>query len=145
MLFERFAIDVLKACSKKDAARLLRLSWDQVDTIMRRAVRRGRKRKATVPLPQIGIDEKPFRKGDHYLTLVIDVQRSAVEYIEEERTKASLDGFFTSLTNEQRSSIQTVAMDMWEPYRQSVIEHLPPAEEKIVLDRFHLMKHMTDA
>jgi len=145
MLFERFAIDLLKACSKKDAAALLHLSWDQVDTIMQRAVRRGRKRKATVSFPQIGIDEKAFRKGHNYLTLVIDVQRSAVEYIEEERTKASLDGFFTSLTDEQRSSIQTVAMDMWEPYRQSVIEHLPNAEGKIVLDRFHLMKYMTDA
>lgn len=48
MLFERFAIDLLKACSKKDPAGRLRLSWDQVDTMMQAAIGRGQKNKARI-------------------------------------------------------------------------------------------------
>ncbi len=41
-LFERFAIDVLSACSNKtQAAKLLGLSWDEVHHIQSRAVKRG--------------------------------------------------------------------------------------------------------
>ena len=36
-------------------------------------------------------------------------------------------------------------MDMWEPYHQSVREFVPQADDKIVLDRFHLMKYMGEA
>jgi transposase len=144
-MFERFVIDLLKACSKKDAAELLDLSWDQVDTIMRRAVQRGLERKTATPLPKLGVDEKAFRKGHHYLTIVVNAETGAVEYIGQDRTKASLDGFFQSISQQQRESIETIAMDMWEPYRQSVVEHIPDAEEKIVLDRFHIMKHVSEA
>ena len=34
---------------------------------------------------------------------------------------------------------------MWEPYINSVKEHLSSAEDKIVFDRFHIMKHMGEA
>jgi len=112
---------------------------------MQRAVRRGQKRKSATPLPHLGIDEKAFRKGHDYATLVVNADQSCVEYVAPERTKASLDSFFQSLTPDQRNSIQSVAMDMWEPYRQSVLEYVPDAPKKIVLDRFHLMKYMTEA
>lgn len=144
-LFERFAIDVLLGCSKKKAASLLRVSWDEVHGVMKRAVRRGLEKKTTKPLTKIGIDEKAFRKGHNSITLVVDAQEGSVEYLAEERTKESLDGFFKGLSKDQREGIDTIAMDMWEPYRQSVREHVPNAEEKMVLDRFHLMKHLSEA
>jgi len=62
-----------------------------------------------------------------------------------ERTKESLDGFFRPLSDTQRAQISTVTMDMWEPYHQSVREFVPQADDKIVLDRFHLMKYMGEA
>jgi transposase len=145
MLFERFAIDVLRACSKQDAAALLRMSWDEADAIMTRAVRRGQRRKVTGNVTNIGIDEKAFRKGHDYLTLVVNAETSAVEYVARERTKESLDGFFRPLSATQRAQISTVTMDMWEPYHQSVREFVPHADDKIVLDRFHLMKYMSEA
>lgn len=41
LLFECRAIDVLKKCPKTDACQLLKVSWDEVDGIMERAVRTG--------------------------------------------------------------------------------------------------------
>ncbi|MGH2609536.1 MAG: ISL3 family transposase [Tepidiformaceae bacterium] len=45
----------------------------------------------------------------------------------------------------QRAGIAAVAMDMWEPYVQSVLTYLPDGARKIVFDRFHIMGHMGDA
>jgi transposase len=36
-------------------------------------------------------------------------------------------------------------MDMWEPYINSVEANFCDAHDKIVFDRFHIMKHMGEA
>jgi len=103
----------------------------------------GRRKAETVN--QIGIDEKAFRKGQSYLTLVNDVVRGRVLYVAEERRQSSLDGFWETLTAEQIAGIEAVAMDMWDPYIASVREHLPEADGKIVFDKFHVAQHLGEA
>jgi transposase len=108
-------------------------------------VKRGQARKEAVVARRIGVDEKAFRKGHSYMTVVNDIDRGTVEYVTEDREKASLQRYYATLTDEQRTGIEAVAMDMWEPYVQATLEALPLAKEKIVFDRFHLMQHMTQA
>ena len=36
-------------------------------------------------------------------------------------------------------------MDMWEPYVQSVLTHVPDGRAKIVFDKYHIMSHMGTA
>lgn len=144
-LFERLAIDWLSAASQQAVAQRLGLSWDEVHGIMERAVRRGLARREAEPIPHVGVDEKAFRKGHRYLTLVNDLDRGRVLYVAEDRKQSSLDGFWPTLTEEQKNSIQAVALDMWEPYVNSVREHVPRAEEKIVYDKFHIVQHLGDA
>jgi transposase len=100
-LFEALAIEWLKAASQKAVAGLLRLSWDEIHGIMERAVERGLARREAEPVTQIGVDEKAFRKGQNYLTLVNDLLRGRVLYVAEERKQSSLDGFWKTLTAEQ--------------------------------------------
>jgi transposase len=146
MLFERFAIDVLQNCQTvKGACTLLRISWDQGRALMERAVERGLQRKQATPVERIGVDEKAFRKGHDYMTVVCDIDRGVVEYVSDGRTTDSLREFFESRSSEQLSAIQAVAMDMWEPYIQATLQWLPLAKEKIVFDRFHIMQNMTEA
>ena len=96
-------------------------------------------------MPQSGVDEKAFRKGHKYFTLVNDLLRSRVLYVSEDRTQKSLDGFWETLSPEQRAGIDAMAMDMWDPYIASVREHLPDAGKKIVFDKFHIAKHLGEA
>lgn len=144
-LFEALAVEWLKAASQSAVAERLKLSWDEIHAIMDRAVRRGLERRKAEPVPHLGVDEKSFRKGHHYFTLVNDLDRSRVLYIAEGRTQSSLDSFWATLTSEQRQGIQAVAMDMWDPYVNSTHKHVEEAGRKIVYDKFHIAKHLGHA
>jgi transposase len=144
-LFERLAIDWLRAASQKAVGEHLGLSWDEIHGIMERAVARGLRRREAEPLPALGIDEKAFRKGQKYFTLVNDLRRPRVLHVAEDRTQGSLDGFWKTLNEAQLDSIEAVAMDMWDPYVASVKEHVAGAEKKIVFDKFHIAKHLGEA
>jgi transposase len=144
-LFERLAIDVLSECDISGACEILRVSWDEAWHLMERAVARGQARKTRRAPRLVGVDEKAARTGHNYLTLVYSIEDASVEYIADDRKQASLDGYFETLTSEELAGIEAVAMDMWEPYVNSVRDHLPAPETKIVFDRFHIMKHMGEA
>jgi transposase len=145
VLFERLAIDVLKECDVTGAARLLHLSWDEAWHLMDRAVARGLAAKPQVVPARIGVDEKSAGRGQDYITVVSDLDRGTVDYLVDERRQASLDSYFDRFTAGQRAGIEAVAMDMWEPYINSARAHLDDADQKIVFDRYHLMKYLTTA
>jgi len=112
---------------------------------MERAVQRGLNRRQAETVSQIGVDEKAFGKGQSYLTLANDLVRGRVLCVAEDRKQSSLDGFWGTLSSEQINGIEAVAMDMWDPYLESVRAHVPEADGKIVFDKFHVAQHLGDA
>ncbi|EQD75584.1 transposase IS204/IS1001/IS1096/IS1165 family protein, partial [mine drainage metagenome] len=103
------------------------------------------KRQKEGPPSIIGIDEKSYRKGYKYITLVYDMEKSGVDYIAYDRKKKSLDEYYNTLTEEDLSRINAVSMDMWDPFMSSTMKHVPNADSKIVFDRFHVIKHVNGA
>jgi transposase len=77
--------------------------------------------------------------------VVCDLEGSTVQYVAEDRTAQSLASYFESLSSARRAGIEAVAMDMWEPYVKATMEYVPLAADKIVFDRFHIMKQMNEA
>lgn len=147
-LFERLAIDVMGECSVKAACDILRISWDEADGIKQRAVRRGLARRKPEKLERLCVDEKSAGRGQDYVTVVAKVQAGSpakVWHVGDGRDQSSLDLFWQGLSEEQRRSVQAVAMDLWEPYKNSTLASVPQAEQKIVHDPFHLARHMNDA
>jgi len=143
--FERHAIDVLLETDVLGGSRLLRLSWHEAWHIMERAVARGQLAKKRRVIRRLGVDEKAVAKRHQYVTLVCDLDRATVEYIADDRKQTSLDAYYGSLSKKQLRGIQAVAMDMWDPFIASTVAHVPDGKDKIVFDRYHIMKHMTDA
>lgn len=142
-LLEALAIDWLQEASQIAVGRRLRLTWDQVHGIMHRAVRRGLHRRGEQVFVYIGVDETAFQKRHEYVTVVCDLKRTRVLYVSDGR--GSLGGFYEGLSDKQRSGIQAVAMDMWEPYIASTREHLPQGGDKIVFDKFHIVAYLHKA
>ena len=110
-LFERLVISLLLETTILGASRLLRLSWSEVDTIMRRAVARGLKRRAHRTLRRVGIDEKSVKKRHVYFTIVSDLETSDVIWVGRGRKKETLDAFWAGLSEEERAQIEGIAMD----------------------------------
>jgi len=146
LLMERLIIDLIRQCSTvTGACQIARVSWDEAWGIMSRAVSRGQSRKEARPIAYIGVDEKAFRKGHRYHTIVCDLQQSTVEFVAEERRTASLAAYYAQLSDAQQGAVRAVAMDMWEPYINATCAGLPDGDAKIVFDRFHIMREMTKA
>jgi transposase len=142
-MFERFALDVLEECTVAGATRILKISWNAAWNLMEKAVERGLKRKKPEKLKRLGIDEKSSKKGHKYFTFVYNIDKGTVEHIADDRSEQSLKSYYKSLSPEQLSSIEVVAMDRWKPYIKVTESVLGP--HKIVIDPFHIMKHMNQA
>jgi len=89
-------------------------------------------------LQRLAVDEIAVRKGHTYMTVVLDFDSGRVVWLGQGRQIATLDVFFKNMPESVRQGIQAVALDMWEPYIQSIRRWCPQAE--IVFDLFHVVK-----
>lgn len=144
-LFEAFAIEVILASrSLKDAGDLLRLDWHPLHSIMKRAVDRGLERRENDEIAWIGMDEKSFRKGHDYISLINDLEEVRVLDVVEGREGSAADDLIQkALDEEQRKMVCGVAIDMSAPFIKAIRSHLPNAD--IVHDKFHIAKHLNEA
>lgn len=146
-LFERLAIDLMQELSVAAACKILRISWDEADGIKQRAVDRGLRRKQARVNPLLCVDEKSVARGHQYVTIVarVDAEGTTVDYVAPERTQEALDAYWQGLTPAQLQGILSVAMDMWEPFINSVVAAVPDGQNKISHDPFHIVQHMNNA
>jgi transposase len=144
-LFEALGIKVLQATNVKRAGEILRITWDEAWHIMERAVMRGRMAKGQSMPSLLGVDEKAIAKGHSYMTLVCDLQAATVEYIGEERRESSLTAYFQAFPEASRQRIEAISLDMWPAYINACQASVPQADQKMVFDRFHIMRHVLQA
>jgi transposase len=144
-LFESRVIDTLKECDITGTKHLTRISWDEAWHIMEKAVARGLARKERRVPARLSIDEKAFAKRHRYETLVCDCERGTVEYVADDRQQESLEQYFSRFTPEELGGIEAIAMDMWDPYIAATKAYVPDAANKIVFDKFHVVRTVTEA
>ena len=142
--FERFAVEVMLACaSVSQACNLMGIGWECAHEIMRRAVNRGLERRQLDKLKYLGMDEKSFGRGHSYITLLTDLEKSRVLEVVEERTNEAAEQAWQTLSSEQKQMVEAVAVDMWEPFIQTIQREVPDAD--IVHDKFHVSKYLGEA
>jgi transposase len=144
-LFEALVIDWLKEASISAVSRLMGLSWNAVDGIMQRAVKRGLSRRRQRNVAHLGVDETAFKKRHDYVTIVSDQDSGCVLHVGNDRKKATLTDWYDSLSSEQRESIDSVSMDMWSAFINATLQCVPEAESKIAFDKFHVAKYLGEA
>lgn len=145
VLFERLAIAWLKEATPMAVARRLGLSWEEANGIVERAVRRGLARRPSMAGRRLGIDEHSYQRRFDYVTMVTDLDAQTVLYVGDHRTDHTLVPYFEGLTPAERAGITAIALDMWDPYLKTVRHYVSDAAHKIVFDKFHIMKHATEA
>lgn len=144
-LFEALVIDWLREASMPAVSRRLGVSWDQIDGVMKRGVKRGLERREEVSPRHLGADETSFKKRHQYVTVVQDQESGHVLHVGQGRGRETLDEFYETLGKERLSRVESVSMDMHQPYIRSTLAHVPEAEKKICFDKFHVAVHLGEA
>jgi transposase len=145
-LYEAFVISILRETSVSGATDLTGLSWDQVDGVYARAVKRGLKRKTATQPKRIAIDEVSRKKGHTYVTVISDHDTGNVIDVIEDRTKAVvIEWFKNNMTETDLENIEYISMDMSVSYIAAIKDIVPNAEMKICFDRFHVSQSLNNA
>lgn len=146
-LFEHAVIDLLHATKNQTrTAKLMRCGFNVVNRIIHLSTKRGMERRKldSIVFEHLSIDEKSFKKGHQYVTVLSHPASGCILEVEKDRTKDACKTLVEkSLTQNQRNNIQTVSMDMWKAFISTSKEVFPNAQ--IVHDRFHLVKYLNEA
>lgn len=146
-LFEHAIIDLLLATKNQTkTAELMRCGFNVINRVIHLSTERGLSRRnlSALRIDHLSIDEKSFKKGHKYVSVLSLPKSGYILDVEEGRTKKSVRHLLDkSLTDSQQQAVQTISMDMWKAYLSVSKEKLPNAE--IVHDRFHLVKYLNEA
>ena len=131
-------------CSQQACSELMRLDWQTVGRIITRVVdEASRSHDRLDGLHRIGIDEISWRRGQRYLTLVVDHVSGRLVWAAEGRSRKVVDSFFDRLGQERCAQLTHVSSDGAEWILVPVEEHCPNAT--ICLDPFHVVQWATNA
>jgi transposase len=146
-LFEHAIIDLLGATKNQTkTAKLMRCGFNIINRILHISTERGLKRRnlESLKFHHLSIDEKSFKKGHEYVSVLSHPDSGCVIDVSEGRTIESASNLIDkALTPRQQSEVRTISMDMWQAYISTIKGKMPNAE--IVHDRFHLIKYLNDA
>jgi len=121
--FERYALALAKKMTIQDVADLLGVGWGTIKSIFKRYLFRRFSRPKLGKLKYIAIDEINVRKGQKYLTLVMDLESGAVVFVGEARSRETLIPLWERL-KKTRARIAAVATDMNAGYIGAVTEKM---------------------
>jgi transposase len=139
--FERYALELSRHMTILDVARHLGVSWDIIKDIQKRDLSRRYAKPKLKHVRQIAIDEISSAKGHRYVTVVLDLESSAVVFVGDGKGADALKPFWKRLRG-SKTKIEAVAMDMSPAYHEAVSTYLP--EATIVYDHFHVVKLFND-
>lgn len=131
-------------CSKTAVAALMRCSWRTVGKVLERVCGEARLEVDLLQgLKSIGIDEISHRRGQRYLTVVVDHHSGRLVWAAPGRDRATVLAFFDALEEERCKLLESVSCDMAGWIASAVAERAPQAERCV--DPFHVVQLATDA
>ena len=135
--FEDTAAWLAQQMAKSQIARLLRIGWDSVGGIVERVVAEHLDEQRLAGLVAIGVDEISYRRGQRYLTSVVDHEAGAIVWCQPGRNAATLRAFFDEVGPQRVKTIRAVSIDMSGGYEKAIRENAPQAE--VCFDPFHVV------
>lgn len=126
-------------------ANLLNTSSYIVRSIMEDAVQNALSTRGFITdFKHVSLDEKAYKPGHEYATILIDSDKECVLNLIEGRKEKSVKALFFELNEqENQPQIELVNIDMWKPFMNVMKELSPYAMQ--VHDKFHLVKKLSEA
>jgi len=128
--FDDYAIKLLKATKNQTSAgELLGISYEKVNRIMCMSVERGIQRRQLDKddIPVIHIDEKSYKKGHRYMTVISDGKANRVLEVGKDRTLSATEELLEkTFTSKQLTELKVLCVDMWDPFIAAVKKSVRP-------------------
>jgi transposase len=141
--FDHMVASLVQVADKSAAARMFRIAWRTVGTIVTRVVADHLPARRLDGLVAIGVDEVSRKRGHHYLTVVSCLVTNRVLWVGEGKSSETLGRFFEELGPKRRKGIVLVSMDLGGAFIKATREWLPDAD--LVFDRFHVVQLLLQA
>ena len=142
--FEDTAAWLTVDTSKTAICHLLRIAWRTVGRMCERVAADAKQgRDLLAGLTELGFDEISIRKGQKYLTVVVDHHTGRLVWAHAGRDRATVEKFLDLLGSERCEQIKLVSCDDADCITLPVAERCPNAT--ICLDPWHIVKAATDA
>ena len=130
--------------SKQAVRELLRVAWATVGRIVARVAADAEQASDRLDgLTRIGIDEISYKKGQRYLTVVVDHDSGRLVWVAPGHDTATLGRFFDALGRQRCAQVRLVSADAAEWIARVVAARCPQA--RLCLDPFHVVQWATDA
>jgi transposase len=130
--------------SRSAVEQLMRLAWRTVTSIAERICELALRKPGRLDgLRRIGIDEISYRKGQRYITVVIDHDSNRLVWAAPGRESGTLQAFFDELGELRCSQLKFVSAD-GAPYIETVVRQRCP-QAVLCLDAFHVVMWASDA
>jgi transposase len=126
-------------------AKLLNTTAYIVRSIMEDAVENALEKRGFInDFKNISLDEKAYKEGHEYATILIDSDKDCVINLAQGRKEKSVKALFFEVNEQEKQpQIERINIDMWKPYMNVMKELAPKALQ--VHDKFHLFKKLSDA
>ncbi len=142
--FEDQAAWLAAHATSSTVAELMRSSWRAVTAMVARVVAEARgKSDRLTGVRKVAIEEKAYRKGHRYLTVVTDLDTGRVVWAAEGRSQATVEAFFTALGPERAAALTHVGCDGADWIHTVVKAQAPQA--KLCLDSYHVVAWASEA
>jgi transposase len=130
--------------SKSAICQLMRIAWRTVGRVCERVSAEARAgRDLYANLTKLGFDEISIRKGQKYLTVVVDHHTGRLVWASFGRDRKTVEKFLDLLGEERCKQIQLISCDDADWITLPVAERCPNAT--VCLDPWHIVKAATDA
>ena len=130
--------------NRSAVSELMRVSWRAVTRVVEVVGTEARTRVDLLAgLRRIGIDEVSYRKGQKYLTVVVDHLSGRLVWMHAGRDAKTVELFFAMLGPERCKALDIVTADGAAWIEEAVREHAPQAVR--CLDPFHIVQWATKA
>jgi transposase len=130
--------------SKSAVAELMRVAWRTVGGVIERVAAEAMREVDLLDgLRRIGIDEISHRKGQRYLTVVVDHHTGRLVWAASGRDRKTVLAFFDALGEQRCKQIELVSADMASWISGPITERVPDAIRCV--DPFHVVMLATEA
>lgn len=145
LMFEGYAMLILADMPILKASKILRCNEKSLTRIMRYWVQKAVDDDDLSTVQSVALDETSFKRGQSYVTVVIDADKRRVIDVEQGRSEQQVIDFSYKLESKGGSSehIAFVSSDLSAAYRSGIQFCFPKAKHTV--DKFHVKKLLLDA